>query len=181
MKLGTKIVTKKRTAAILFAASLVLGACGSDSDGESGLESSSETTAAAETTTTVAEETTTTAGEETTTTAAPTTESTTTTAASSGSNESVDPALLEAMGMSEEEFNMMMAMLDTDAGRTMMADELARQFNISSEDALCFVENGDMLGLMAIGAGAAEVNADAVSDMMTALDTCGIPLTAITG
>ncbi len=165
----------------LFAASC--GGSSSDNALSSSAESadSTTTTAAAESTTTTA------AAESTTTTAAP--ESTTTTAAPETSGEGSDPfagmsdaeraAVLAEMGLTEEQLAQFELLLDTDAGREIMAQGIVEATGITTDQALCIIENGDIIGLMiGVTGGTSEPDNEITASFLRTLDTCDIPLSA---
>ncbi len=169
----------------LFASiALALSACGSSSD-EAGLSSSADT----ETSVSAPEETTTTVGETTTTVAETTTtvEETTTTAAATDEASMFDSLapeeqaiLLEQLEMTEAEFAQFEALLDTDVGKEIMAQGIVESTTITIDQALCIIENGDILGLMVVGASGdeAQMDGELMSSFLQTLDTCGIPLSA---
>ncbi len=73
------------------------------------------------------------------------------------------------------------ALLETEAGRQAFAEGLTQGTELTIEQATCIVENGDIMGLMAVGSGTAEIDGEMMSTLLQTLDTCGIPLSAITG
>lgn len=177
--------TTTRLGALFFAAALMLGACGSSSDGAEGdlsssaedAESAPETSEPAEETTTTVEETTTTVEDTTT-----TVEETTTTAAPVEESELTEAELaaLEAAGMTEADLALFETLLESEAGRQGMAEGIAEETGLTTEEGLCIVENGDILGLMMIGLAGpdAEPDNELMTSFLQTLDTCGIPLSA---
>ncbi len=194
MQTAQSRITRSKTArmgSLLFAAALMLGACGSsssDSD-ESGLESSTETTAAVEETTTTAES----AEEETTTTAAePVEEETTTTAAPAETDgtsllDGITPEekaiLLEELAMTEAEFGQFEMLLNTEAGQQLMAEGIVESSDLTMEQAMCVIGNGDILGLMMVGFAGdeAELDSELMVSFLETLETCDIPLSQFGG
>ncbi len=196
MQTAESRTTRSKTArmgSLLFAAALMLGACGSsssDSD-ESGLESSTETTAAVEETTTT--ETAETVEEETTTTTAEVVEEeTTTTVAEAETDETslldgITPEekaiLLEELAMTEAEFGQFEMLLNTEAGQQLMAEGIVESSDLTMEQAMCVIGNGDILGLMMVGFAGddADVDSELMVSFLETLETCDIPLSQFGG
>ncbi len=179
-------LTTARGTSLLAAMALTMAACGSSSS-DSGLSSSAESATPAETT--AVEETTTTTVEETTTTAVE--ETTTTTEVATGDT-GPDPFagmtdeeradVLAQMGLTEEELAQFEALLDTDVGREIMAQGIVEATGITTEQALCIVEEGDIIGLMiGVTGGMTEPSGEVTASFLRTLDTCGIPLSAFEG
>ncbi|MEZ5228833.1 MAG: hypothetical protein R2710_19870 [Acidimicrobiales bacterium] len=175
-------------ASLLAGIALIAAACGGSSDNglASTAETATSTTAAETTTTTAAAETTETTVEETTTTV----EETTTTAAPAdtgtdpfeGMTDAERAAVLDQMGLTEEQLAQFELLLDTDAGKQIMAQGIVDATSLTNEQALCIVENGDIIGLMVgVTGGLTEPDSELTASFLRTLDTCGIPLSAFEG
>ncbi len=173
-------------ASLLAGIALVVAACGSSSS-ESGLASSAETPtsveASAESTTTLEEATSTTVS-----TTVPAEETTTTTAVAAndagtdpfaGMSDEERAAVLAEMELTEEQLAQFETLLETEVGREIMAQGIVEATGITTEQALCIVENGDIVGLMiGVTGGTTEPDNEITASFLRTLDTCDIPLSA---
>lgn len=83
--------------------------------------------------------------------------------------------------MSDEELAMFEELLQTEVGRRAFAEGMTENTDITVEQALCLVDNGDVMGLVMLGLDPDSIDGAVMSTLLATLDECGIPLAAISG
>ncbi len=88
-------------------------------------------------------------------------------------------AVLAQMELTEEQLAQFEVLLETQVGKDVVAEGLVEATGITSDQALCIIENGDIIGLMiGVTGGLTEPDNDLTASFLRTLDTCGIPLSA---